>query len=829
MIDLAAIEALRSHSLSALFIQSLNWSAPDSTVEPVSPLNQTCVPIARRGALTAWQVVLAEKTRFTPTLRYQLYSAICTYQQSLDLATDSETTAPLLIIVDAFKTRSLWCSSESESALYVVGQPMALWEMRLRRLAIGGGLYPSVPHDGGADESRRFKALLLQLREGIHGIEDIAHRQSYAALTLRRLLLIQQIQQKGWLADDAWYLQSRFGQWLQRRDEDSSFFKTCLQPLYQSLALPKIERTVALQAAVGEVPFLGGLFETHQLEGAYAQISIEDAALEDVLGWLGEQMSVDGLNPWLSSALGNWLDCSISWQDGESICEGGDGWSGDLALGRAVCDRTLDSLIQQRVERTPSSFRQSASRQTSTQTTEPLARHPRLQTLNDRLFTADAWLCRRLIQDILPTLRILDPACGSGQLLVAFHQRLTEIFSILTGHIQQNQDAQLKIWRSGLVEMPEDKDMAEPADSFVQAFQKRILSNLLYGVDISEDAVESTRLYLLLHLVQTATQPKEIEPLLDLDFNLLTGDALMGFVTVDEERFDQINQAGSERILQGNLLQPLAADSYQMILSEKNIALEHYQSKTVLLAKTHNVPRYARAALLKAEILALDQKAQKKLDTLLLNYMGQQLGIRYRITQLADRPRHRPLAQQDIERLQPFHFGYHFNAIVKAGGFDIVACHPPHGTFHPTVADFIQQFPTLATAANVSEKTFKTSKPALAKADPKVSAAWMSYRDQFAYMSDYFRRSELYAYQKSEVGDKGRSQLAMERLFVERCSHLLSPEGLGIAVVPATSFTEAEATRLYQMLRSSNGFGEFTYDAKPSEMLVMVWSKATVD
>jgi hypothetical protein len=771
-------------------------------------------------------VVLTEKTRFTPTLRYQLYSAICTHQQSLDLATDSETTAPLLIIVDAFKTRSLWCSSESESALYVVGQPMALWEMRLRRLAIGGGLYPSVPHEGGADESRRFKALLLQLREGIHGIEDIAHRQSYAALTLRRLLLIQQIQQKGWLADDAWYLQSRFGQWLQRRDEDSSFFKTCLQPLYQSLALPKIERPVALQAAVGEVPFLGGLFDTHQLEGAYAQISIEDAALEDVLGWLGEQMSVDGLNPWLSGALGNWLDCSVSsWRD--SACEGG-GWSGDLALGRAVCDRTLDSLIQQRIERTPKSFRHSASRQTLAQTIESLARHPKQQTLNDRLFTADAWLCRRLIQDILPTLRILDPACGSGQLLIAFHQRLTEIFSILTGHIQQNQDAQLKIWRAGLVEMP-DKGTAEPTENFVQAFQKRILSNLLYGVDISEDAVENAQLYLLMHLVETAMHPAEIEPLLDLDFNLLAGDALMGFVTVDEERFDQINRAGSERILQGNLLQPLAADSYQMILSEKNIALEHYQSKTVLLAKTHNVPSYARAALLKEEILALDQKAQRKLDTLLLNYMGQQLGIRYRITQLADKPRHRPLTQQDIERLQPFHFGYHFNAIVKADGFDIVACYPPHGTFHPTVADFIQQFPTLTTAANVSEKTFKTSKPALAKADPKVSAAWMSYRDQFAYISDYFRRSELYAYQKSEGEGKGRSQLAIERLFVERCLHLLSPDGLGMAVVPATSFKAAKATRLYQLLMNSKGFGEFTYDTNPLGMLVMVWSKATVD
>ncbi|MEM8501835.1 MAG: hypothetical protein AAF716_01620 [Cyanobacteria bacterium P01_D01_bin.1] len=828
MVDLAAARAaLRSHSLSALFTQSLNWSAPDTTVEPISPLNQTCIPIASRNASRAWQrawqIVLTEKTRFTSALRSQLYSAICAYEQTLTTTT-ATSTAPLVIVVDALKTRSLWCSSASESALYVVGQPVALWNTRLRRLATGGGLYPSFNADESCfDEGReRFETLLVELRESIYGIEDITHQQSYAALTLQRLMLIQQIQQKGWLANDVWYLQSRFGQQSQHENGGTHFFETCLQPLYQSLALPKRERPVALQATVGEVPFIGGLFYTHRLEAAYARISIGDAALEDVLGWLSEQMSVDGFNPWLSGALGYWLSRSADGQRGNG--RRGDGRRMNPALGRAVCDHTLDALIQQRLEHAPIA--------TS-------------QTLNDQLFNADAQLCRHLIQEVLPALRILDPACGSGELLVAFHQRLTEIFSIITGYIQQNQDAQLKIWRSGLVETPEpempapetpkpetpkaeiseDKSGAEPTENFVQTFQKRILSNLLYGVDSSDDAVESARLHLLMHLVGTAIEPREIEPLLDLDFNLLAGNALVGFITVDEERFDQINRTGHERILQGNLLQPLAADSYQMVLSEKNITLEHYQSRTVLLGQAHNVPSYARAALLKEEILALDQKAQKKLDRLLLNYMSQQLGIRYRGTQLVGKPCHRPLIQQDIEKLQPFHFGYHFHTIVKNGGFDIVACYPPQGTFHSTVADFIQQFPTLSQRASINEKTFRTSKPALAKIDSQVSATWLSYRDQFAYTADYFQRSELYAHQRLAGEGRGRSQLAIERLFVERCLHLLNSEGLGAAMVPAASFQDPKAASLYSLLQSSKRFVELTCDSHTPGQLLIIWSK----
>ncbi|MEM9946075.1 MAG: hypothetical protein AAF810_08425 [Cyanobacteria bacterium P01_D01_bin.36] len=834
-IDLGlAIEQLRSSfggaspslQLSELFTQTLGWDLPQRTTKKVRYLNQQCVPIAERESVMVWHVPLAAKTRFAPALRHQLYTAL---QGDLPVA-------PLVIFSAADGRRSLWCQSANESALYVPGAPTMLWRYRLRRLARGTqGLFPTISTDDG---SEIFFELLECLSHGTTGIESTSARRLHSVLTLQRLMLIQQVQQQGWLAGDTWYLQVRFGEALQRGE--NLFFKTCLQPLYRSLSLPTVERPLALQKNVGEVPFLGQLFHTHWVEEKYASIEIADEAFEKVLGWLSEQTSAGTLDPWMAGETGYWM--GQYWQRRSG---GMDGMVCTPAMAREVCDRTLDQWLLNRLD-VFESFR-SISKKKSKQKTgaddelvgaaqSPQTKTPQTKTLNDSLFIADSQMCRRLIQEILPELKILDPHCGSAQLLSAFHQRLTEIFSILTGYIQQTQDAQLKIWHSTLVDSDEIRREGVPGQVSIDAFdnseettvvlkniQERILKNNLYGVAQTPEVAISARFQLLSHLVAAAQAVESIEPLVDLEFNVMSGNAVVGFISVDEERFDQVNKAGADSILQGDLLQPLAADSYQTILSEKNIALEHYQSRSQLLATTHNVPAYARAALLREDILTLDSRAQHKLDTLLLSHMSQQLGIRYREMQLTDKPKRRPLTLGDVAQASAFHWGYHFSAIVKRGGFDVVACIPSWGAFKPTVAEFVSEYEDLATRVAIEEKTFKTSKQSLAKEDPAVAKAWFAYQDQYAFFIDYFTRSDLYAYQSvSECGKRNRKPIMRESLFVERCSNLLSADGLGAVFLHQEGLGE-----------EGNGLaiGElFDQQAKDveligSETILLVWQK----
>ncbi|MGB7250618.1 MAG: DNA methyltransferase, partial [Phormidesmis sp.] len=444
------------------------------------------------------------------------------------------------------------------------------------------------------------------------------------------------------------------------------------------------------------------------------------------------------------------------------------------------------------------------------------------------LFNADARLCRRLIQEILPELRLLDPACGSGNLLVALHQRLTEIFSILTGYIQQTQDTQLQIWRDGLATDPAAGSTAGSTETaasippnLIQNLQKRILKHNLYGVDLAVSAAETTRFQLLLHIVATAQHPQDIEPLVDLAFNIRDGNSLIGFITVDEERFDQVNKASAGSVLQGDLLQPLAANGYQNILTEKNLIFEHYKSRNQLLARARIIPEYARTALLREEIFNLDTVAQNKLDTLLLSHMSQQLGIQYKAAQLTDKPQRRSLTLEDIDVLQPFHWGYHFNAIIKKGGFDVVVCAPPWGAFKPTADEFLQTFQDLAAAKGVSVRSLKTSKAALIKGDPEVTQAWLFYQDQYAYVADYFYRSEHYAHQNpTDNGKLIRNQLKRERLFVERCFNLLSPNGIGALLLPDKLLEDEKARTLAHFLQAQAKITELNRDERNTAIVI---------
>ena len=63
---------------------------------------------------------------------------------------------------------------------------------------------------------------------------------------------------------------------------------------------------------------------------------------------------------------------------------------------------------------------------------------------------------------------------------------------------------------------------------------KSIIINNLYGVDIMEEAVEICKLRLFLKMVAQIENVKRIEPLPDIDFNMLAGNTLVGYTTYDE-------------------------------------------------------------------------------------------------------------------------------------------------------------------------------------------------------------------------------------------------------------------------------------------------------
>ncbi len=309
------------------------------------------------------------------------------------------------------------------------------------------------------------------------------------------------------------------------------------------------------------------------------------------------------------------------------------------------------------------------------------------------------------------------------------------------------------------------------------------MTHNLYGIDLLPSAVVITHLQLWLRLLATAqSPPAELLPLPDLDFNIATGNALIGFIRVDAESFDQIspqlvNQSSSvETVLQGNLLQPLAAASYRDTLVEKKIRVEHYQTQTQAMGQEGGIPQYVQTEFLRDRIEAVNQSVQQKLNTLLFETWSRKLGIYVKEPQIAGRTRKRLLDPADIDALRPFHWGFFFNQIVEQyGGFDIVLTHPPDGSLSPKAHEFYHQHRVRLQTLKMTPTEFWRSRRRILQLYPDLAKLWSLYAGRMAALKDYVRRSDDYLLPASMMAQRS---ISLKLLFSLRCAQLVKANGI---------------------------------------------------
>ena len=99
--------------------------------------------------------------------------------------------------------------------------------------------------------------------------------------------------------------------------------------------------------------------------------------------------------------------------------------------------------------------------------------------------------------------------------------------------------------------------------------KKRIITDNLFGVDIMEEATEIARLRLFLALVSSAQSVDDLEPLPNIDFNILAGNSLIGLMRVNDADFERPET-------QGNLFRK----SYSQVLEEKNRLIDTFRHAT---------------------------------------------------------------------------------------------------------------------------------------------------------------------------------------------------------------------------------------------------------
>ncbi|MBW4675242.1 MAG: ATP-binding protein [Desmonostoc geniculatum HA4340-LM1] len=779
-------DLLYNFQFSDFFIEELGWSKP-SRQKPVTLKidNKTYQykKIAELSGVAIFEITANDGKIPEAKVRTAIH------QEITKLIAEN-----LLIFITEERTRSLWYWVKREGSktyvrdhLYVKGQPGDLFLSKLGSLVIditelehGEPTVVEIAYklQRGFDVEPVTKKFYKEFQEQhqkfllfVKGIDNETDRRWYTSVILNRLMFVYFLQRKGFIDNkDLNYLQNKLEQ--SKQKAENHFYAEFLKALFfESFAKPEFERDLSVQELVGKVKYLnGGLFLKHHIEDKY-NITIVDEAFEQVLDLFGRyswnlddtpEGKDDEINP---DVLGYIFEKYINQKAFGAYYT-------RPQITEYLCDRTIHKLIVDRVNDALSD------------------RYKSFEDINELLIKLDANVCRLLMEDILPNLSILDPACGSGAFLVAAMKTLIQVYSAVFGTIKLMGDDTLK---------NKLEDIGNSHPSLPYFIKKRIVSDNLYGIDIMEEATEIAKLRLFLALVSSAHDVEELEPLPNIDFNIMAGNSLIGLIKVDDTAFDAVGNS-----LQGNLLQSLAADNYKKILEEKNQSIDLYKKHAFLpkaLPDT-DTPQDTRLIHLRKNIEQLNKKSQDKLNLLLLDEFSKRLGIKYEEVQLTGKSKKRVLKVEDIAALKPFHWGYHFNDVLERGGFDAIITNPPWEIFKPQAKEFFAQHNDLVTKNKMDIKDFEKEQNKLLQ-NPTIASTWLEYQSQYPYVSAYYRSSEQYKNQISVVnGKKAGTDINLYKLFTEQCFNLLRSGGECGIVIPSGIYTDLGTKQLREMLFS---------------------------
>lgn len=783
-------DLLQDFAFQQLFIDELGWNNPAlKRPESVSVGDDTFTykGLAVLGGIEAFEVKSA--TGVIPTRDAQL-------AVSKEIA--KTRFEHVLIFIDEKRTQSVWfwVKRDGNKRLprehhFFKGQPGDLFISKIASMSVDlselddSGQLPLLEAakkvQRALDIERVIKKFFrdydeqrVKFTELISGIPDGRDRRWYASVLLNRLMFIYFLQRKLFIDNgDENYLEKKLIASKVRGPD--RFYTEFLQALFfEAFAKPEEKRSQAAKALTGKIKYLnGGLFLPHRLEQRY-KIDVPDAAFEELLKLFGRYSwnlndipgeSDDDINP---DVLGYIFEKYINQKEFGAYYTRPE-------ITEYLCEQTIYRLILDRA-------------------TEPniegLPPGRTYESVPELLVRLDKTTARRLLHDILPGLTILDPAVGSGAFLVAALKTLITVYSAVVGWLKFHDDG----WLNEHLKTKMKTDLSR-----VQyAIKKAIITDNLYGVDFMEEATEIAKLRLFMTLVASANSVDDLEPLPNIDFNIMAGNSLIGMMRVEDTEFE------AKRIKQSSLFAP--AKTYRQILHERNLKLDQYR---------HASGYVDDLAFLRDEVQKIEQDARPILGAI-LEQRFDDLGVKFEQATWDEKkwqqgkPIKRAVTLEDIDHpidpdlgLKPFHWGFEFDRILhQRGGFDAIITNPPWETLKPIAREFCYEHTPEANRRLSTAKEFEALLKDLLR-DDDIRREYLKYLSRFAHQSAYFRAAPEYSSQSAVVGGKKTgTDVNLYKLFVERSYKLLREGGLCGIVIPSGIYSDLGTTGLRRLLFS---------------------------
>jgi hypothetical protein len=784
---------LDDFAFGQLFIEELGWSQPASRQVvsfDIDGVTYQRRQIAHLAGAVVFEVTAADGRIPDAKARRAVHKEIARLHHE-----------NLLIFVDAQRTQSLWYwVKRQDGKLYprdhhfFRGQPGDLFLSKLNEMVFDLSEFDESGNISIVEVTDRLHKALdvervtkrfysdfqdqhLEFMELIRGVKTDHDRRWYASVLLNRLMFIYFLQRKFFLAPprpgqpgNDRYLQDKLAE-SKKAGKDRFFRDFLLVLFFEGFAKPDPQRSAKAKKLLGDIRYLnGGLFLPHAAvnEDKNPDLQVPDKAFDNLFA-LFERYSwnlddtpggqADEINP---DVLGYIFEKYINQKAFGAYYTRPE-------ITEYLCDRTIHRLVLEAVNKPGI----------------PGVIAPRnFESVGDMLMALDAPLCRLLLDNVLPSLSLLDPACGSGAFLVAAMKTLINLYSAIIGRIKFLSDGPLNQWLAEI-----EKHHA----SVSYYIKKRIITDNLFGVDIMEEAVEIAKLRLFLALVASARNVDDLEPLPHIDFNILPGNSLVGLMRVDEKRFGRSTGA------------TLFRKSYAELVADKNRKIDMYRHAEAMMCES-DADSFKALTTLRDDIQKLKDDTSGALDQMLMDAFTD-LDIKYEQATWDDKkgqagkPVKRSLRPADIEALRPFHWGYEFDQVLNVnGGFDAIITNPPWEIFKPNAKEFFEDHSALVTKKKMTIHDFEKEQSKLCR-DKDVCKAWLDYLSSYPHVSAYYRMSPQYRNQISIVnGRKAGSDINLYKLFTEQCFNLLRPGGQCGIVIPSGIYTDLGAKQLRTML-----------------------------
>lgn len=261
---------------------------------------------------------------------------------------------------------------------------------------------------------------------------------------------------------------------------------------------------------------------------------------------------------------------------------------------------------------------------------------------------------------------ILDPTCGSGAFLFAALNVLEPLYEACLDRMEGFVEDAKKLGKPGEADFIRVLGEVEKHPSRSYYIYKSIILHNLFGVDIMAEAVEICKLRLFLKLVSQVDAGRELEPLPDIDFNIRTGNTLVGFAT--EAHFNNSGDLASDTKRKAEIKASIAdlADLFDRFREQQTVKGGKVTSKD--------------KRTLREKLRGLSEELDR--------YLARDHGI--------DPDNKKAFADWRASH-QPFHWFAEFYGVMREGGFDVVIGNPPYKDLKSGANYQLKGFTTLPT------------------------------------------------------------------------------------------------------------------------------------